>query len=345
LDHEMHDGLTGRAAATDIVKALRRIPGDAGIAESVDVDIGGVPQRLEIRGRDADAPLLLFVHGGPGAPESPTNWWYQGAWEEYFVVVQWDQRGCGRSLPADPGALDLEAITIARMVDDGQELVETLLRRFGRRKLFLVGHSWGTVIGVSLAQRMPEALHAYVGIGQVVDSIDNEKLSYAFARREALASGHAQALRELASIAPYPPPLAGFSAQDVLTERKWVNHFGGMVHARNDAEHLERAKWLSPDWSDADLARAEHAVGAVLRLLPQLLAFSIRAVTRLHCPVFVFAGRFDFATPSELAQAWFEQLQAPSKKMVWFERSAHMVQYEEPGKLFMTLVNEVLPLA
>jgi proline iminopeptidase len=342
---EMLEPTSARPAFTRIVKGLRAIAGSGGIDETLSVAIGGVKQRLDIRARDVECPILLFVHGGPGSPESPTSWLYQGAWEEFFVVVQWDQRGCGRSLVQEPGQADLDAITIERMIDDGEEVVDYLLKRFGRRKLFLVGHSWGTVIGVELAQRCPGKLLAYVGIGQVVDSIENESVSYAFAIRRAEETENSDALRELAAIAPYPPSGETFSVPDILTERKWVNHFGGMFHERRDATHLDQAKTLSPDYSDEDLARAGLATASILRLLPQLLSFSVKAVTRLACPVFIFAGRFDHATPSQVAQAWFDKLEAPAKKLVWFERSAHMVQYEEPGKVLLTLVNEILPLA
>lgn len=342
MSNDAIDPIAARPAFTQIVGCIRSPRGKAGIAESIAVEIGGVPQRLDIRGRDVDLPILLFVHGGPGSPESPTSWIYQNAWEEFFVVVQWDQRGCGRSLPAQPGALDLDAITIARMVDDGAEVVAHLLDRFGRNKLFLMGHSWGTVIGVRLAQRMPERLFAYVGMGQVVNSVANENASYEFALSRAREAAHEEALGELSALAPYPPSLQDFSVQKILTQRKWVNHFGGMSHDRHDSSHLDRAAVLSPDYSDDELARGEQAVGSILRLLPELLGFDITGVRQLACPVFILAGRHDYATPSRLAWAWFENLDAPVKELHWFERSAHMIQYEEPGKLLMTLVNNVL---
>jgi proline iminopeptidase len=345
LDHVALATVAARPAFTQIVGGLRPPSGHTGIAESIVVEFGGVPQRLDIRGRDVELPIVLFLHGGPGAPESPTSWIYQSAWEEFFVVVQWDQRGCGRSLPARAEDLDLAAITIDRMVEDGAEVVAYLLKRFGRHKLFVLGHSWGTVIGVGLAQRMPERLFAYIGMGQVVNSVANETESYDFALRRARAAGHEEAIRELSALAPYPPCLEDFSVQSVLVERKWVNHFGGMAHNRHDASYLESASLLSPDYTAGELARAEMAVGSILRLLPALLAFDITGVQRLDCPVFVFAGRHDHATPSSLARAWFERLDAPLKELHWFDRSAHMIQYEEPGKLLLTLVNNVLPLA
>jgi proline iminopeptidase len=341
----MSDQLNGRDGVIELLKALRHIPGESAIEEGLNVVIGGVDQYLEIRGKDREKPLLLFVHGGPGSPELPTSWLYQSAWEEYFVVVQWDQRGCGKSFPDDLEAFNADLITVDRMVDDGEELVDYLLTRFGRKKLFVVGHSWGTVIGLGLARNRPEALFAYVGIGQVVNSMQSESLSYGFVKKRALATGNAEAIAELAAIAPYPPTPENFSVGAVLTERKWVNYFGGMVHGQPGAAHLDNAKVLAPSYTSEDLERAPHSVSSVMQLLPPMLTYDVTALTELSCPMFLFAGRFDFATSSQAATNWFEKLHAPRKQFVWFENSAHMIQYEEPGKVFLTLVNDVLPLA
>jgi pimeloyl-ACP methyl ester carboxylesterase len=345
VSKETPDSTASRARYTEIVRGLRCIPDPPGIAESQSIKIGGVDQRLTIRGRDVSKPLLLFVHGGPGVPEATTSWLYQNAWEEFFVVVQWDQRGCGRSLPAKVSDSDRDAITVSRMIDDGEEVMRYLLNRFDRKNLVLLGHSWGTLIGVTLAHRCPELLSAYVGIGQVIHSVENERVSYEYALRRARETETVDAIRELTAIAQYPSAPERFSISDVLTERKWVNYFGGMVHRRRGHAHLDEAKLLSPDYSDEDLARAELAFGATLRLLPEILSFDATTVTHLDCPVFIFAGRHDYATPSVIAAAWLEKLEAPRKKLIWFERSAHMIQYEEPGKVLLALANDVLPLA
>lgn len=153
------DCLRARAVVAD----LMRITSPDGVQESYKVRIGGIEQWLYVRGQDRANPLLLFVHGGPASPAAPSLWQFQRPLEEYFTVVQWDQRGAGRTfLDNDPDAV-ADSIRIQRYVDDAIEVAEHLRQRYGKRKLVLVGHSWGTVVGMHAALRRPDLFHAYVG--------------------------------------------------------------------------------------------------------------------------------------------------------------------------------------
>ena len=138
-----------------IIREARAIPQPRGVEELREVEIGGIKQWSSIRGRDRRNPILLFIHGGPASTEMPVSWLYQSPWEDYFTVVQWDQRGAGKTAAANDPALVTPTITIEQMTADGEELVALLRETFSKDKIFVLGHSWGTVIGLGIAQRHP----------------------------------------------------------------------------------------------------------------------------------------------------------------------------------------------
>lgn len=334
-----------REAAQRILRDAQAIPTPRGIEDLEAVEIGGIPQWISVRGRDRRNPILLFIHGGPGTTEMPVSWYWQRPVEDFFTVVQWDQRGCGKTAASTPESAALPTITLERMIADGGEMVAHLRAQYGKDKIFVLGHSWGTLIGLELAKRHPNWLHAYVGMGQFIYTRDNEAVGYRFALREARRRNDETAIRELEAIAPYPSDDMLLPLPSVIIQRKWVAAYGGMTWGRADLAHEENLRRLSPEYSDADLAADDRIVGVVARLLPQLGRVDYRGTTRLDLPVFLFSGRHDYAVPSEVSLAWFERLDAPLKQIVWFEHAAHMMHLEEPGQFILHLVQDVRPIA
>lgn len=334
-----------RQGVQEIIRDAYRIVQPRGIEETRAVEIGGIRQWISVRGRDRRNPILLFIHGGPGSPEMPASWLYESPWEDYFTVVQWDQRGAGRTAAANDMSAVASTIGIERMVEDGEELVAYLREHYGKSKIFVLGHSWGTVIGLAIAQRHPDWLHAYIGVGQVIHGQSNERIGYEWALGQARADGNREAIAQLEAIAPYPPTDHIVTPREILTQRRWVNYYGGLTWGRTDLDYEQNAASLSPLYSDADLAARDQAGVTLVRLLPELWELDLRNVDRLDCPVFIFAGRHDYQTPSSIAAAWFSHLHAPHKELIWFENSAHMMYLEEPGRFLVELVSQVRPLA
>jgi len=307
------------------------------------VEIGGIPQWISIRGSDRRNPILLFVHGGPGAPMMPLSWTFQRPWEDFFTVVQWDQRGAGKTFAAARGRSD-PALSIQRMRSDTEELIEWLLRTYGQKRLFLMGHSWGSILGLEVAQHRPELLYAYIGVGQVVNGRENEVVGYNQVLAQARAADNQQALRELTKIAPYPgtgtTPL-----EKVMIERKWDRFFGGMLYGKTEDDD-ERIGALSPDYTARDLASVGRGeLLSIQALLPQMAAVDFNNVTEFKCPVFFFAGVEDRTTPVSLVEEYFAKIQAPAKKLFKVQKAAHYVVNERPGIVLVDLVNEVRPLS
>jgi pimeloyl-ACP methyl ester carboxylesterase len=337
------------AAAPDphaILAEVGRVVSDNGVDEAKAVEIGGIRQWITVRGRDRRNPILLVIHGGPAAPELPNRYLFEAPWLDYFTVVEWDQRGAGKTYALNDPAKVAPTLTKARMVDDAEQLAAWLRAAYGKKKIFVMGHSWGTVLGLSLAERRPDWLYAYIGVGQIIDMRAGEKVGYDWVLQQARAAGDAMAVKELTAIAPYPEADGALPLEKIDTERKWSVHFGGLTHGRRTYDVWENAERISPDYAEADFKAIDAGSGfSFPTLLPQLAATDFSGMTRLRCPLLIFAGRYDYTTPAAPVTRWFDRLSAPSKRFVWFENSAHMMYEEEPGKVLVHLVRDALPFA
>jgi proline iminopeptidase len=334
-----------RTPVQKIMRNARAIPNPEGIEELRAVEIGGIEQWISVRGRDRRNPILLFIHGGPASTEMPVSWMYQSAWEDWFTVVQWDQRGAGKTYVANDPAIVQPTITAERMIADAEEMTAYLRAHFGKEKIFVLGHSWGSLMGLELARRHPEWLHAYVGVGQMIHGPDAERLGYEWALQRARDDRNDRAVKELAALAPYPRADGTVTIEQILKQREWVIHYGGLTWGRPDFDYAQDAAKLSPDYTRKELAPEEGIGESLGKLLPAMMKFDVRGVRTMDCPVFIFAGAHDYETPSQLAIDWLAALAAPRKGLVRFEHSAHMMEIEEPGKFLVHLVSDVRPIA
>ncbi len=338
-------GMISRAEVTRIIDNTRQIVSPNGVDEHIKLRIGGIDQWVSIRGRDRRNPILLFIHGGPAAVTMPASYTYQSPWEDYFTVVQWDQRGAGKTYAANTEAQMSPGMTIAGMTDDAAQVVQYLRQHYGKQKIFLLGHSWGTVLSTRLAQRHPDWFHAYIGVGQVVNVRRNEEIGFAFALRAAKADHNQEAVRELEALMPYPGTVP-MTLGRIGTRSKWETYYGGLTYGRKDFSYHADAEDLSPDYDQAELdAIGKGSVYTLNHLLQPLLGVNFDDTTDFHCPVILFVGQHDYTTSHELAEQWFERIKAPSKHLVLFADSAHMVMQEQPGRFLMHLVTDALPFA
>lgn len=335
-----------RAEAVKIIADMRRIVTPDGIERHEKVRIGGIDQWVSIRGNDKRNPILLMVHGGPGWVSMPTSWYFQRGWEEYFTVVQWDQRGAGSTYAANDPVAVAPTITPERMIADTEEMIGWLRKEFGKQKVFVLGHSWGSYLGLEMARRHPDWLYAYIGIGQMTNMPESERQGWQFAMDEARKAGSTEAIKELESIAPYAEGTKPVPLSSLMIQRKWLNQFGGMVYRRTGGQAESDAMSLSPEYTDRDVQLIGEASNYSLdKLLSHALTLDLGGVKHLDCPLILFLGRHDHNVSSSLGEAWFQKVQAPSKRLVWFENSAHEVMNEEPGKTLISLVRYVRPLA
>src|SRR5689334_2800941 len=193
-----------------------------GMDEAGFVSIGGIEQWVTIRGQDRANPVLLLLHGGPGDVTSCWTFALFASWEEHFTVVQWDQRGAGRTLRKSGPAV-APTLTVDRMAQDGIELTEYLRKHLGKQKIILVAHSFGSLLGLQMVRSRPDLFYAYVGTGQVADETKNYFAAYAALLKKARAVGNQRAVNELSKVGP--PPYS--SGEGYGIQRKWSNAFEG----------------------------------------------------------------------------------------------------------------------
>lgn len=333
------------APGRKVIAEIDRIVTPRGVQDDFVATLGGVPQAVSVRGADRDNPILLFVHGGPGAVEMPMAWAFERPWEDYFTVVQWDQRAAGRSYAIEDKATLAPTLTLDRYRDDAIELIELLRKKYGKRKILLMGHSWGSAVGLAVAAKRPDLLYAYIGVGQVIDFRENERRGFDWTLAQARADHNQAAIKALEAIEPYPGPGA-LDLAKVGVERQWSVHYGALAAYRDNAHFYYDATQLSPEYTPADLdAWTEGAQFTIRALLPQLAAISFETLHRLDVPVLFFLGRHDHTCDAGMAAAWLAKLHAPDKQLVWFDDSAHLPMIEEPGRFFAALLDKARPLA
>lgn len=329
---------TGRSVIAD----LCRIPNPEAIDRTAFVELGGVEQFVSIRGRDAKNPVLIVCHGGPALPSLPSSWIWQRGVEDYFTVVNYDQRASGKSAASATEGIDL---SVDRYVDDLAELIAWLQGELGVKRVGVLGHSWGTIIGITLAGRRPDLLWGYIGAGQVISGAENEVESFGFALRSAIADQNEEAVAELEALGDYPgtQPL---TTERIVTCRRWAQHYGALSAYRSESSYFMDAEAFSPYYTDDELGLIGAGQRATMpEVLPELLTFDARDHLAFDVPLLQFLGRHDFTTPTGPVERWIAQVAAPSKDVVWFENSAHLCMFEEPGKFVVSLVTLALPHA
>lgn len=326
-----------------VIAAAEALP-PHGIHELRTVRLGGIPQWVSIRGADPSNPILLFLHGGPGSPMMPESWTFERPWEDFFTVVQWDQRGAGKTFSAAHRRPD-PSMTVGELQSDAEQLIGWLRQRYGKRKIYLLGFSFGSILGLRIASQHPEWLYAYIGVGQVVNGHRNEVVGYQETLAQAEALHDKAAVRALKSIAPYPNPTGLTPIQKVAIERQWDAALGGMLYGRTQDDSASISA-LSPDYSAYDLKSVELGeLSSVQILVPQIENVDFDRDRSFKCPIFFFAGAHDRTTPEPIVAAYYKTIRAPVKKFFLIQNAAHYVVNEAPGEVLMDLVQYIRPLS
>jgi proline iminopeptidase len=322
---------------------LHRIHTPEGIEVVEPVEVNGSTQWISIRGLNRANPILLVVHGGPASAMLGTSWAYQKPWEDFFTVVNWDQRGVGKNFsPADTARLG-PTMTDEQHVRDAEAIVRHVLEQLGQEKLILMGYSWGSAFSPRLVMDHPELFHAWVGLG--VPAGGGEAALYERVMELARLAEDTVALAELEAIAPYPGP-GPMDVERALTVRKWVRRYDGGWYGKPDLDLFFALNEWGAAYTETDIMELSEATRWGTRRIRRTGYIGMGpGVIRFPVPVVFLMGRYDLHTPYRSARAFFDRIEAPQKKLITFERAAHMIMFEEPGRLLLTLVQEVLPLA
>lgn len=319
------------------------LPGS--IASLEKIKLGGVDQWLIIRGQNTNKPVLLFLSGGPGASEAARVLRFNSELEKHFVVVIWEQRGCGKSYPSIHPKSEL---TVDRYVADLIELTNLLRARFDEQKVYLVGHSWGTIIGLLAAQERPDLYHAYVGAAQMVDVRETDQMIYELVLDHSRQTGDinfAKALEKQGSPpyfgeSPIQPYAKLFGREYQLFEAPNIKD---ETYRREGDAILLMLKQPEYGWLD----RVYYLLGLMNTfntVYPQLQEMDFRVdATRLDLPVYIVLGRHDLNNPPSIPEEYFSLLDAPKKELVFFENSGHGMIWEEANLFHRLMTDTILP--
>jgi len=293
------------------------------VSQLMKMRIGGVDQWISIRGHDTGNPVLLFLHGGPGMPMMYLSHAFQRPLEEHFVCVQWDRRGAGKSFSP---ATSPDSLTVRRLLDDLYELTGVLNTWFGKQKIYLAGHSFGSYLGMLALREHPELFQVYIGIGQVVDDVRASALQDRFIRREAAELGEPDALADLDRNGP-------------AAHEKWLFRFRAELHASKSYAPFIKAGLLSPEYGLFDIPKvAKGSAFSSKHMKYDVIDGPLMDHAReIDVPVYFLMGRFDQVTPLVLVEEYVEALDAPHKQIILFQRSAHFPFFEEPAAFARTL--------
>jgi pimeloyl-ACP methyl ester carboxylesterase len=302
------------------------------IASLQKVKLGGMDQWILIRGANVSNPILLWLHGGPGAAQMPVAHHFNGDLEKEFIVVHWDQRGAGKSNPKD---FDEQTMTLEQFITDAHELTQYLKKRFHKEKIYLLGHSWGTLFGILLVQKYPQDYYAYIGVSQVVNGAAASKIAHKWLVQQIKKRGKTKDLRKLEKLGP--PPFTDH--EKYVKFAKMVDSYGGGM----DVGFLKLA-WIAlraPEYSLTDypkwLRGASRGSGPMWEETSSFDVF--KEVPELQVPAYFFSGRNDYNTPLQLVRRYFEMLNAPKgKQLIIFENSAHTPFMKEPEKFYREMV-------
>lgn len=336
--HEAYQVLrVQQADAAAIRQAEGPIHTPNGISERGFVRIGGIEQWVTIRGDDRRNPAILILHGGPGDSVSQLAYFFRH-WERAFTVVQWDQRGGGRTYGLY-GAATPE-MTLDRMIEDGAEVANYARRRLGQKKLVLLGHSWGSALGVYLLRRHPELFCAFVGTGQVVQPSDLSARYYTFTLARLSADHEKAAVAELRRLGP--PPYRNVGHEQ--TVRKWLNHYLADADKRfllaSTGVALRNARYSLKDFRELQEAHLSFSLPVLNRTYD---AISLNALGYdMPVPFFIIDGRSDRLTPPDLTVSYFRNIRAPEKAMFLIE-GGHFAFMSSSDEFLRILLQRVRP--
>lgn len=284
------------------------------------LSVGKIKQIISYKGNQ-NSPLILFLHGGPGSSRMRQADIFTNKLQDHFLVVQWDQREAGKTQALNKYS---GPVTLELMENDTYELIQILLKKFNKKKIYLVGESWGTVLGFKMAQKHPELLNAYISISSVIDQSESERILLNKLKADAKEKGNKIAEKELNTIKiPFE------NSDQIYYSRKWMFNYDGQPFADKDTTVV---KQYLKSWSDTWLPTWNQAIKQNL----------FKELPKVKCPVYFFIGKKDLQTNFTIAEKYYETLKAPKKNLFLFDDAGHSVLTEKPEEVQKIIIEQIL---
>jgi len=301
------------------------------ISEKIHVTINGLDMGMIIKSKDTTHPVLLYLHGG--MPDYFLTRKYPTGLEDYFTVVWWDQRGSGLSYDAN---IPPESMTLEQMISDTKEVTKYLIKRFGKKKIYLMGHSGGTFIGIQVAARAPELYYAYIGVAQMSNQLLSEKLAYEYMLKQYKETENVKMVRKLESATVTLTDGISDSYLSLRDESMHSLGIGTTHDMKSVITGILLPSFTIPDYTLSEkinMWRGKSRSGVSLLWDTMLATDMARQVPKLDIPVYFFHGIYDYTVSYVLATDYFEKLKAPLKGFYTFKQSAHSPLFEEPVRM------------
>ncbi|MGG3571421.1 alpha/beta hydrolase [Bacillus gobiensis] len=309
-----------------------------GIVEGSFVKIGGIGQWITIRGENRNNPVLLIIHGGPASTYSIFSPLLR-SWEKHFTVVQWDQRGAGKTFRKN-GKDGCGTITFDRLAQDGIEVTKYLCHKLGHQKVILIGSSVGSLIGVMMAKLRPDLFYAYVGTDQNAPDLQN--LSYELTINALRTAGNTKGVQLIERMGP---------DQSLWSRKDYDKRNQYLVKAIKDVPNMIMDLILpsmisSPDHKIHDLIDIFRGMSFSLdHLYDELINFDFKKLGKqFELPIFIFQGDQDIITPTATAKAYYDEIEAPFKEFVLIKNAGHLACFAQSDQFHNELIKRVLPL-
>jgi pimeloyl-ACP methyl ester carboxylesterase len=331
-----------------VTRANHAINTPGGIDQMEMVEIGGIKQALYFRGQNTDNPVILFLHGGPATANIPFIHKFQYGWEKDFTIVNWDQRNSGKTFAANDPETVAKTLTAQRALTDAHEITRYIKQKLGNEKLIVLGLSWGSILGTMLVQDYPEDYIMYIGVGQVINSLENASVGYEKLIEVVRASGKQKDEDALTALAPYPPKVFDESTLIKIAE---VNKY---------QVKYKLAFGLSLDTLMTVFTTPYYTLGEILSTLRGVISapkyqgdiyrfvwedFDVHKYgVEYQIPVYFMHGENDWQTPYTLAKAFFEEISAPDKKFFSIPNAGHEANIDNKEEFTRILVEEIRPL-
>ncbi len=312
-------------------------PAPKKIEEKYLMDLGGAKQYVEITSESDKNPVLLFIHGGPGWPQTPQLRYFNADLTKSFIVVTWDQRGCGISYLNDSTVHNL---TLDQIVNDAYELTQMLKEKFKQKKIFLAGFSWGSAVGLKLALKHPGDYVAYIGISQIVNMKPGMVVTQNWLRERSKEKNDTTTLRILKGFSQGDSSICKSPLDCFVKQYELVTKYGGAVFNPRSDTTVAKAMTQYADYKNYNWDKGFFYSARLLE--KDIFAVDFSNITKIEIPVYFIAGRHDWNIPAVLVVELVKKIQAPYKEIIWFENSGHGPLEEEPEKFNAIMVEKLL---
>jgi len=300
------------------------------------VSLGGEKQYVETLSKSNNNPILLFIHGGPGLPETPLLRYFNSELTDAFTLVIWEQRGSGKSFQSNPNPGNM---TLDQLISDAHDLTLLLKKKYNKSKIFLAGHSWGSIIGMNLAIKYPDDYIAYIGISQVINMKKGMEISQKWIEAKAKSNHDTSTLNVLRRLYLKDPTLCNGDFDCFCKQYELLTKYKGTSYNNKIDEYMKKALGAYKDYKNNYWN--EGLSFSVMHLEKDLFSIDFTDIKQISIPIYFMQGRYDWNVPSVLVETFFQNVSAPSKQIIWFENSGHSPLEEEAQKFNDIMINTI----